>query len=90
MTLILAIHCADGLVLASDGQQTFNTGGQPVKTETEKLVVPWTGIAWGGSGPVSIIQAVDRVLSREFSARTAFDKKTPSQAMTSTSPFLVL
>jgi hypothetical protein len=39
MTLILAIRCADGLVLASDGQSTVGTAGQPVKTETEKLVV---------------------------------------------------
>lgn len=82
MTLILAIHCADGLVLASDGQSTVGTAGQPVKTETEKLVVPWTGIAWGGSGPVSVIQAVERALTHDFSSRAYFDKKTPRDAMT--------
>jgi proteasome beta subunit len=82
MTLILAIHCADGLVLASDGQSTVGTAGQPVKMETEKLVVPWTGIAWGGSGPVSVIQAVERALNKDFSSRTHFDKKSPRDAMT--------
>jgi proteasome beta subunit len=81
MTLILAIRCADGLVLASDGQSTVGTAGQPVKTETEKLVVPWTGIAWGGSGRVSMIQAVERALTHDFSARTALDKKTPKDAI---------
>ena len=47
MTLILALDCADGLLLASDGQATVSTGGQPVKTETQKLYRPWSNIGVG-------------------------------------------
>ena len=79
MTLILALDCADGLLLASDGQATVSTGGQPVKTETEKLNSSWSNVGWGASGVVPVIQLVEQSLSKHFSHATTFEKKTRSQ-----------
>ena len=73
MTLILGLECADGLLLASDGQATIGTTGQPLKGPTEKLFLPWNNIAWGGSGPVGVIQCVDQRLRERFPTPTAFE-----------------
>ncbi len=77
MTLVLALDCADGLVVASDGQSTFQTGGQPVKGTARKVHQYFSNIAWGGSGDVGLIQRVDQALRSTFPSRTAFDNKEP-------------
>jgi proteasome beta subunit len=79
MTLILALDCADGLLLASDGQATVSTGGQPVKTEADKLRRPWSNMGWGASGPVSVAQLVEQALGKHHSQATFFEKKTIAQ-----------
>jgi len=74
MTLVLGLECADGLLLASDGQATIGTsGGQPLKAPIEKLFLPWNNIAWGGSGAVSVIQCVDHALRAKFPSPTDFE-----------------
>jgi len=75
MTLILGLECADGLLLASDGQATIGTTGQPLKGPTEKLFCPWNNIAWGGSGPVGMIQRVDLALRATFASPDAFQSE---------------
>ena len=77
VTLILALNCADGLVLASDGQGTYDTGGQPVKGVALKVHQYFSNIAWGGSGDVGLIQRVDQAFRSTFPTRTVFDNKEP-------------
>ena len=79
MTLILALDCADGLLLASDGQATVSTGGQPVKTEADKLRRPWTNVGWGASGPVSVAQLVEQALATRHAQANVFERKTVAQ-----------
>jgi hypothetical protein len=77
VTLILALDCADGLVLASDGQGTYETGGQPVKGVALKVHQYFSNIAWGGSGDVGLIQRVDHAFRTTFPSRTCFENKEP-------------
>jgi 20S proteasome alpha/beta subunit len=37
VTVVLAIRCSEGVVLASDGQVTADTAGQPTKSPARKL-----------------------------------------------------
>ena len=62
MTLILALACADGIVMASDGQATYSTAGQPVKQPIEKLKALGQCIVWGGAGDVGVLQKVGYAL----------------------------
>jgi len=78
MTLVLALECADGLVLASDSQGTFSTTGQPTKMEVDKLFVPWSNVAWAGSGSVGVIQLVRDHLQQKFSDTFGFQNKQPA------------
>jgi proteasome beta subunit len=58
MTLVLAIRCRDGIVLASDGQATSEAAGQPTKRATRKLFDIGGRIAWGAAGSVGLHQAL--------------------------------
>lgn len=75
MTLILALQCKNGMVLASDSQATFGTTGQEVKASVSKLHTPWLNIAWGGAGHVGLIQLVNNRLRERFSQPNAFERK---------------
>ena len=75
MTLILGLECADGLLLASDGQATIGTTGQPLKGPIEKLFCAWNNVAWGGSGHVGIIQRVEQALCAKFPSPDDLDNK---------------
>ena len=66
MTLILGLDCADGLLLASDGQITIGTTGRDLRGPGDKLFCSWTNIAWAGSGHVGIIQRVAQALESAF------------------------
>lgn len=69
MTLVLALECFEGLVLASDSQATIGTSGQPVKGSTDKLYSTWSNVVWGASSnQAGIVQAVDEALAKKFSA----------------------
>jgi proteasome beta subunit len=62
MTLILAVRCAEGLVLGADGQATDTSGGPIVfatRHVTRKLFPLGNNIAWGGTGNGGLIQRFD-------------------------------
>jgi len=63
MTLILGLICADGVVLASDSQATYTTGGQPVKGYIRKLIPQWSNVVWAASGNVGVAQHIERVFT---------------------------
>ena len=75
MTLILGLECADGLLLASDGQATIGTTGQPLKGPVDKLFCAWNNVAWGGSGHVGIIQRVEQALCAKFPSPDDLDNQ---------------
>jgi len=72
MTLILALDCADGMILASDGQATIGTVGQPLKGPAEKIFCPWQNVAWGASGQVGVSQHVAHAMYETFPSPDAF------------------
>lgn len=58
MTLVLALRCDRGLVLASDGQVTSDAAGQPTRSRSTKLFTTSSGIAWGCAGSVGLQQTL--------------------------------
>jgi proteasome beta subunit len=62
MTLILALACADGIVMASDGQATFSTTGQPVKQPMQKIHSLASCVLWAGAGDVGLLQKIGYAL----------------------------
>jgi proteasome beta subunit len=54
MTLVLALRCRDGVVLAADSQRTEGS----LRETFPKLFVSPSGIAWGGAGNIAIQQEV--------------------------------
>jgi 20S proteasome alpha/beta subunit len=65
MTLVLAIRCREGVVLASDGQATSDAAGQPTRQAVQKLFDLGGRIAWGAAGSVGLQQALVECLDRE-------------------------
>lgn len=63
MTLVLAIRFRDGVVLASDGQCTADTAGQPTRQPARKLFDLGGRIAWGAAGSVGLQQTLRERLS---------------------------
>jgi proteasome beta subunit len=58
MTLVLAIRCREGIVLASDGQATCDAAGQPTREPTRKLFDVDRRVAWGAAGSVGLQQTL--------------------------------
>lgn len=65
MTLVLAIRCREGVVLASDGQATTDAAGQPTRQPVQKLFDLGGRIAWGAAGSVGLQQALAERLGEE-------------------------
>ena len=65
MTLVLAIRCRVGVVLASDGQATTDAAGQPTRQEVQKLFDVGGRIGWGSAGSVGLQQALGERLDAE-------------------------
>jgi 20S proteasome alpha/beta subunit len=63
MTLVLAIRCSEGVVLASDGQATTDAAGQPTRQPVQKLFELGGRIAWGAAGSVGLQQALGERLA---------------------------
>jgi 20S proteasome alpha/beta subunit len=63
MTLVLAIRCRDGVVLASDSQATSEAAGQPTRQPVRKLFAIGGRIAWGAAGSVGLQQSVQAALA---------------------------
>lgn len=79
MTLILALECCDALVLASDSQATLDTSGQGVKSVVDKIHCPWNDLAWGASGPTSLIQVAAQALRDSYQGAEAFSQRSRKQ-----------
>ena len=71
MTLVLALRCRDGVVLASDGQATTDAAGQPTRQPVRKLFLLGERIAWGAAGSVGLQQALEEALDRRADALAA-------------------
>ena len=66
MTLVLALRCRDGVVLASDGQATTDAAGQPTRQPVRKLFDLSGRVAWGAAGSIGLQQTlVDALAERE-------------------------
>ncbi|ADT98831.1 MULTISPECIES: hypothetical protein [Mycolicibacterium] len=63
MTVVLALRCANGLVLASDSQIT--DPGRGLTYPAQKLHTLGAHAAWGGSGSRAVLYDVEQVFSRE-------------------------
>ncbi len=65
MTLVLAIRCREGIVLASDGQATTtDVAGQPTRQPVRKLFTLGRRIAWGAAGSLGLAQTLAAELAR--------------------------
>jgi 20S proteasome alpha/beta subunit len=64
MTLVLALRCQGGAVLASDGQATSDAAGQPTREPVRKLFDVDGRIAWGAAGSVGLQQTLTTMLRR--------------------------
>lgn len=76
MTLVLAIRCREGVVLASDGQATTEAAGQPTRQPVRKLFAIAGRLAWGAAGSVGLQQALEeRLHAREAELAAARDPR---------------
>jgi proteasome beta subunit len=66
VTVVLAVRCADGLVLASDSQVT--EGDRAVSYPARKLHMLGDHAAWAGSGARSVLTDAQAVLEESASA----------------------
>jgi len=79
MTLIIACKCSDGIVIASDSQETFGSSAGPIKRKVLDKIFPISGgILIGGAGHSLIMQrlknGIDN-LSPQFSEITLEDAR---------------
>jgi 20S proteasome alpha/beta subunit len=56
MTLVIALNCKDGIIMASDGQTTVGSSGGPVRVVAEKIFKVNNTTLFGASGNVGNIQ----------------------------------
>ncbi|MET0698138.1 MAG: proteasome protein [Mycobacterium sp.] len=63
MTVVLAIRCADGVVIASDSQITDSARG--LSFAAQKLHPLGTHAAWGGSGSRAVLYDVEKIFDAE-------------------------
>ncbi len=63
MTVVLAVRCSEGVVLASDGQVTADTAGQPTKAPARKLFDVGCRLAWGAAGSAGLQQTLQAELA---------------------------
>lgn len=64
MTVVLAIRCADGLVLASDSQVTESD--RSMSYPDRKLHPLGDHAAWGGSGARSVLHELEQIFAEEL------------------------
>jgi len=56
MTLVIALNCKNGIIMASDGQATIGSSGGPVRVGAEKIFSVNKTTLFGASGTVGNIQ----------------------------------
>jgi proteasome beta subunit len=54
MTIVIALRCLDGLVMAADSQSTESAGN--VRRTVDKIFPLSTRSVWGGSGSGQVIR----------------------------------
>ena len=59
MTVVLALRCADGVVMASDSQITDSARG--LSYPAQKLHTLGSHAAWGGSGSRAVLYDVEQI-----------------------------
>lgn len=72
MTLVIALLCQDGVILASDSQSTEMTGA--VRFDVPKVFPLTSRALWGGSGMVQVIRDIGIALDK---ARPALEAGVP-------------
>jgi 20S proteasome alpha/beta subunit len=80
MTLVLAVRCREGVVLASDGQATIDAAGQPTRQPVRKLACVGGRIAWGAAGSLGLQQTVAAELERRVDELAVADDLRPALA----------
>lgn len=82
MTLIVAVRCADGIVVGADGAATFGVPGQfnTIRQPVRKLRILHNRIIIGTSGPVGIGQRLADEVDFLWSKRELTGKR-PEEAM---------
>jgi 20S proteasome alpha/beta subunit len=78
VTLVLAIRCREGVVLASDSQATSDAAGQPTRQPVRKLFEVGGRIAWGAAGSLGLQQALTERLAAERARVLAADDPRPA------------
>lgn len=79
MTVVLALRCADGLVLATDSQAIARMpGGIPVRMDTTKIVQVGDFIVFAGTGSVGLGQRIKQELDNNLKN---LSKKLPRQTL---------
>jgi len=76
MTLIIALACKNGIVMASDGQATGGSAGGPIKMPIQKIYSINNHVLFGASGSVGVIQKSRLIissLSQELDKEWDFD-----------------
>ncbi|MFZ0834027.1 MAG: proteasome protein, partial [Mycobacterium sp.] len=63
MTVVLALQCADGLVVACDSQIT--DPGRGLSYPAQKLHSLGTHAAWGGSGSRAVLYDIEQIFDAE-------------------------
>jgi len=63
MTVVLALRCADGVVMASDSQITDSARG--LSYPAQKLHTLGSHAAWGGSGSRAVLYDVEQIFNTE-------------------------
>lgn len=66
MTVVLALRCANGIVLASDSQIT--DPGRGLTYPAQKLHPLGDSVAWGGSGSRAVLYDVEQLFTEEAEA----------------------
>lgn len=63
MTLIIALACKNGIVMASDGQATGGSVGGPVRMPIKKIYPINNHVLFGASGSIGVIQKSRAIIS---------------------------
>jgi 20S proteasome alpha/beta subunit len=78
MTLIIALNCKDGIVMASDGQATGYSAGGPIRHEVKKIFKIGENVIFGASGSIGTIQKsleIIQAFSKDLSGGLTFNLK---------------
>lgn len=64
MTLVIALACNDGIVMASDSQVTVGSSGGPVRLTAVKIKPIGSTVLWGASGELGFVQKIEELIEQ--------------------------